>query len=328
MLFVTNRLPEQSAKTRLNRKISFNLQNTTASQQMYFCERHDKHEYTEIGNKAFFTRLKELPEKTQVLLYIHGFNNTDEVDIFPNALKLQSLIDQHSGEENLVYVVPLIWPCDDDSVVSFVDDYWDDQRAADASGLGFARLLGKFDGWRKEEMLKAEPCTRRINMLAHSMGNRVLRNAIRSWVRTDGNGHMPQIFRNIFMAAADVVNHTLEPGQEGEHIPHAARNVVVYYANDDLAMPASKMANLKNITASRRLGMTGPENLEKVARNVYEVDCDNFNNSIDAPKGHTYFLDHKNGVVSPVLFHMIEAIKTGRVSPAERHHQLPRPDGL
>lgn len=49
-----------------------------------------------------------------------------------------------------MYVVPLIWPCDDDSVVAFIDDYWDDQRAADASGMAFARMLGKFDDWRRK----------------------------------------------------------------------------------------------------------------------------------------------------------------------------------
>ncbi|MGB5769263.1 MAG: hypothetical protein WBM32_05230, partial [Crocosphaera sp.] len=74
-----------------------------------------------------------------------------------------------------------------------------------------------------------------------------------------------------------MVNETLEPGQEGQHISPAARNVVVYYAADDLAMRASKIGNIANQIASRRLGHTGPENMDKVENNVYALDCDDFN---------------------------------------------------
>jgi hypothetical protein len=63
------------------------------------------------------------------------------------------------------------------------------------------------------------------------------------------------------MVAVDVVNHTLEHGEDGQYIPDAARNAVVHYVNDDLSMPASKIGNIKNITVSRRLGITGPEDL-------------------------------------------------------------------
>ena len=52
-------------------------------------------------------------------------------------------------DPKLVSVVPLMWPCDDDSILAIADDYWDDQQAADQSGGGFARLLGK-DDWRRQ----------------------------------------------------------------------------------------------------------------------------------------------------------------------------------
>ena len=57
----------------------------------------------------------------------------------------------------LVHIVPLIWPCDDDSAPAFIDDYWDNQRASRASGGAFARMLGLFDNWRKEEAAKNRP---------------------------------------------------------------------------------------------------------------------------------------------------------------------------
>ena len=116
------------------------------------------------------------------------------------------------------------------------------------------------------------------------------------------------------MAAADVVNETLEPGQPGQHISPAARNVVVYYAADDLAMRASKIGNVANQIASRRLGHTGPENMDKVGNNVYALDCDDFNNDYDPPIGHGYFASKdKEGEPGLVFNHIWSCIATGRV---------------
>jgi len=330
MLFVTNRMPKQSNRSRLKRKISFDLRDTSASQHMFFCERKGEDDYIEIGNIEFFSQLKALPEGTQVLFYIHGFNDTAEQKIFPRVKKLQELLNEEARKAegvdyDLVHVVPLIWPCEDSSVVSLLGNYWDDQRAADLSGYAFARFLGKFDLWRRSKQQQKNPCMKRVNILAHSMGNKVLVNALKDWAENESGGQMPQIFRNIFMIAADVENHILEAGKAGQYIPSSARNVVAYFANDDLGMSASKVANLKNGSISRRLGMSGLGDISQVPKNVYEVDCDNFNNTCDFPKGHTYFLDCPGGKVSPVVGHMVHAIKTGRVSPSQRSVELPSP---
>lgn len=71
---------------------------------------------------------------------------------------------------------------------------------------------------------------------------------------------------------------------------------MVYHASDDLALHASKASNLNNKIASRRLGHTGPEDIDKTPKNVYSVDCDDVNNSYDLPKGHSYFVLAKNQV--------------------------------
>ena len=322
MLFATNRTPKESARSKKDRNISFPVQKTRTSLDMYFCKRNGKNDYKELGSPEFFEVLKNLPGNTQVLLYIHGFNNTAESEVFPRAIKLQELINKEKGD-NFAYVVPLMWPCDDDSFLAIIDDYWDDQKAADASGGAFSRMLSKFDVWRSQEINKPHPCARRINIIAHSMGNRVLRNAISFWGKHDHAKQIPQLFRNIFMVAPDVVNNCLEPHESGSLIPKAGRNVVVYYANDDLAMPASKLSNLKNKVVSCRLGMTGPKNLSDVQNNVYEVDCDNFNNTFDKPTGHSYFLDN-NDKTSPALKHMLDAMDGGRVRPSERSYELPK----
>ena len=70
------------------------------------------------------------------------------------------------------------------------------------------------------------------------MGNRVLRGTLWAWNNYDLASGVPLLFRNTFLVAADVVNETLHVGHSGELICHAS---------DDLALRASKAANLKNV---------------------------------------------------------------------------------
>ena len=109
------------------------------------------------------------------------------------------------------------------------------------------------------------------------MGNRVLRETLCEWDRYDLAQGVPMLFRNTFLIAADIENESIHRGQRGELISHASRNVVVYYASDDLALRGSKAANLKNRIASRRLGHSGPENMDLAPHNLYAVDCDDVN---------------------------------------------------
>lgn len=154
MLFITNRSPAQSNRSRINRSIRFPLANNDVSQSVYYCQRNGKDDYVEVGSSSFMQRLKDAPEQ-QVLFYLHGFSNLPEPDIFPRAQLMQDLFDR--TEAGLVKVVPLIWPCDDDAGV--VGDYWDDQKAADQSGIAFARVLQKFLEWRNRN----DPWTRVSN---------------------------------------------------------------------------------------------------------------------------------------------------------------------
>jgi len=315
MLFITNRAIKEDKKLKPGREITFDINDNRAGQDVYFCEKKGKENYIELGSVQFLNRLKNCKEK-QILIYIHGYSNLPKEHIFPRASMLQTLFD--IKEKGLVQVIPLIWPCDND--FGSLKDYWDDQRAADASAFAFGRVFEMFMKWREKEDNIKNPCMKRINVLAHSMGNRVLRESVKAWAKYDRNYSLPIIFRNSFLASADVVNETLEPGKDGNLVCQCSRNVTVYYASDDLALRASKITNLKNKIASRRLGHTGPESPNKVPKNVYSVDCDDVNTKYDFPAGHSYFLDNgkkpKKGrkLVPGVVFkHMFNSIKTGRV---------------
>ena len=312
MLFITNKAINEPLAFQSGRKITFDQLNNQAGQSIYFCRRNGSNDYTEIGSANLLEELR-LSNAEQILIYIHGFNNQMESDIFPRTETLQELFD--SCRRNLVKVLPVIWPCNDQFGV--VRDYYDDQDAADASAFAFARLLEKFVAWQEKNSSDGVPsCLKRINVLAHSMGNRVLRGTMERWGQYNRNDSVPLLFRNSFLIAADIANESLERGSKGDYICQSSRNVVVYFANDDLALRSSKVANDGNVinkSTTRRLGHSGAENPDLLPRNVYMVDCDEINNVYDFPKGHAYFLKDNNGNPGLVFNHVLKAIQTGRV---------------
>lgn len=319
MLFITNREPKGSIRTKANRIFKFDLNKNSPSNSIYCCERLGNDNYIELGANGLMSKLRDSKAK-QILIFIHGFSNLPEPDIFPRAEQLQKYFD--AKEKNLIEVVPIIWPCDNDAGI--VQDYWDDQKSADLSGISFARALQFFMEWRDKEP-EDEPCIKRINVLAHSMGNRVFRETLYRWDKYDLASGVPLLFRNTILMAADIVNESLEENKTGRLISQSSRNVSVYFASDDLALRASKISNLKNKVASRRLGHTGPEDMNKTQSNVYAIDCDNFNNQYDSPKGHSYFLNDDKNNIGAVFEHLFNTIKTGRVEvddKANRKHIL------
>jgi esterase/lipase superfamily enzyme len=305
MLFVTNRRIAGSRQSEAGRRIAFVEGDDEPGASLYFCERQGPGSYVELTAVPFFARLRR-GSRQQVLFLVHGFNCQPEQRIFPDAERLQDLCDALAP--GLVEVVPLVWPCGDDP--GLVLDYWDDQRAADASGLALARILGKFIAWR-DRLGAEDACLKHVNLLAHSMGNRVLATALSSWAQDYST--VPALFRSVLMVAADVPNDLFAAGQPGAVIAGAARHVVVYHAADDLALRSSKVVNVRHKVVRRRLGHTGPVDLDGAPRNVVAVDCDGFNSRYDR-FGHSYFLADPDGRPGALLRHLVETLRTGRVA--------------
>lgn len=317
MLFITNRIPKQGIQSKIGRSFDFDLEINAAGNSVFFCQKK-RDQIIEVGGQNFLRHLKKSNYR-QILLYIHGFSNLPQ-DVFRSAYELQQLCNQKKSRE--VIVIPIIWPCDND--FGIIKDYWDDQQAADQSKFSLVRLLEIFRRWRiEDDKQKNTPCMKRVNILAHSMGNRVLRETLRHWNHEYLPKGLPMLFRNIFMVAADVVNETLEQNRTFSNpISDSSRNVIVYYASDDMALRASKAANLKNQVASRRLGHTGPENIELTPKNVYSVDCDEVNLSYDPPKGHSYYLSgRKKGEPGLVFEHIFSILQSGRVFPDDEYRR-------
>ena len=305
MLFITNRRVEGGRRSQPGRTLSFAAADPEPGVSLYFCERQAAERYVELTAMPFFGRLRRSPRQ-QVLFFLHGFNCQPETQAFPAAERLQALADALAP--GLIEVVPVIWPCEDD--FGLVLDYWDDQGNADVSGMALARLLGKFMTWR-ERLGTEETCLKHINVLAHSMGNRVLATALAAWAHDYGT--VPALFRSVLMAAPDLANDVFAPGRAGTVLADAARHVVVYHAADDLALRSSKIANVRHKLVRRRLGHTGPADLEQAPRNVVAVDRDEFNSGYDR-FGHSYYLADPQGRPGALLAHAVATIRTGRVA--------------
>jgi len=298
---ITNRKTSKAKTKELEGAEVFNPEANMPDGEVYFCEALDADSVElsksdsksvayggvirECGSEEFFVSMRAA-DVQNVLFYIHGYSNTPK-EVIDRSQELQKRIDTESNSQGhgKTLVVPVIWPTDND--FGAVKDYWDDQKSADASGASFGRAILKMFEWQQKQ---GDLCDIRMSVIAHSMGNRVLRESL-CYVEKE-LGDMPLMFRSITMAAADVVNETLHRGNRGSVITRAAKKVLVLFASDDLALRGSKVVNLKNRIASRRLGHTGVENLSKAPDNISQMDCDSFNTAVDKPTGHTYFLSH------------------------------------
>lgn len=299
----------------------FDEENIAPSNQFFFCkaDRTSDNKFfntEEVGSLSFMRATQQNPYE-QVLFYIHGFNVRPEDAMF-QASVLQDVFD--SKQKNLCQVIPIIWPCG--TKEGIIRDYWDDQKSADMSGVAIGRAISMFVAWQQQNRRDDVPCRKYMNILAHSMGNRVLKEAIYHWGHYDSGRKIPSIFRNIFMVAADVVHSTLEPNQRGSYIPFAAKNIIAYYSGDDRALQGSKLINSEATNITKRLGHGGPTPASLAIPNVYGVDCDPVNSIYDPLLGHTYFVDKSAVDVTnvnnfsakfggKVFDHIFDKVKTG-----------------
>jgi hypothetical protein len=187
MFFITNRAFVEGNASAEMRKVAFELNNNEAGQSVYFCWRDDaKKAYVELGSDNFMKAMRKAATR-QVLFYLHDSAQFPEEQVFPTAEKLQALFDEQ--DKNLVDVVPVIWPCDNGQ--SPMRDFHEDQIAAEASGVAVARAREKLLVWRAAVKGGAAPCLKRLNVLAHSMGNRVLRQTLSCWANYHRKGQVP-----------------------------------------------------------------------------------------------------------------------------------------
>lgn len=248
----------------------------------------DKHQPTaKLGSRAFFNDLhKAMLNKSDVLVYIHGFN-VSWADAVAAASSLQVMVNRHRlPEEKKVMVILFTWPSDG-KALPYVS-YKSDRTDASGSGKAFGRGLLKLRDYLEElktdcKKKNIELCNQEIHLLCHSMGNYVLQNTLKRMRSFSYGRSLPRLFEHIFLCAPDVSDDVLEPDREMGDVHQLARSVTVYHNKGDVAMYISDYTKGN----PDRLGHAGAARPAQLHRKCHQVDCSPL---VSGLVEHSYYL--------------------------------------
>lgn len=235
------------------------------------------------GSQAVFSHVKDLMKAgTDTLVMIHGYATTFQQAIEGAAKTLEAY---KAANLNIIL---FSWPSDGAHAPK---DYGNDRLDAHASGPAFARGLLKL----VEFLGQGDPCGRKIHLLAHSMGNYVLRNALQELQGQMSGSRMPCVFENIFSMAADEDSDALDSEEKWKHLPDLCRSLNIYINKYDKALLGS------NLTKGNpeRMGNFGPDKPMDLPAKVTVIDVSADMGLTDVV-GHGYYDEHPR-VIDDVL---------------------------
>lgn len=245
-----------------------------------------------FGSKTTFQQIRKkmLKHKRDTVIFIHGYNVTFRAALTA-AANLKRNFAPHGGHRG-VNVVLFSWPSDG-SMMPYVA-YGNDRQDAAASGPAFARGFLKAAKFLRGATPKEE-CDQSIHLVAHSMGNYVLRHSVQEIARQNP-GRPPRIFDQIFLMAADEDDDAFEHQHKLLPLQRLAKRVNVYFNNEDLAMDIAD----KTKGHPDRLGADGPRLPRSIPGKVTLIDCTPVVTGIVE---HSYYLESL-----PVVKDMCDAL--------------------
>jgi len=217
-----------------------------------------------LGSGEVFEALRQrlLPGNTDLLLMLHGYACTFE-NALSNAAEVKS---QWSARSRKLESAIFSWPADGRMVpwMSYASDRDDARSSAKAVARSLERLLTYL-----RKLDKADWCRANIHLVAHSMGNYMLRNALQAMLSDAGSKPLPRVLKTIFLMAADEDDDAFEDPKKLARLPELAESVQVYFARNDGALAISDLSKGN----PDRLGTTGPRTLTSLPQKVTLVDC-------------------------------------------------------
>ena len=262
---------------------------------------------------------REMLAGRDTLVFIHGFNVS-----FMEALRAGALLAA-SLPANINLTV-FSWPSDGDMVPYM--SYYSDREDARASGPALARAYLKlFDfirDMREAEIKRLEQagkdsedttglCLRCIHVLAHSMGNYVLRHGIQA-IRAKDPRKVVRMFDQVILAAPDEDDDTFEHDEKLRVLPSLSRRITVYHNKHDRALVISDRTKAN----PDRLGSEGPRMLDLLPKKVVIVDCSRVAEAADPRSRHTYYIN------SPLVAADITAVLADEPDDLIGHRQIIR----
>lgn len=217
----------------------------------------------EQGSEALLRQIRTSMKVDEVdtLIFIHGFNVSFK-QALESAAKLKDRYNKLSDGLYNPNVFVFSWPSNGQST-----EYFNDRYDAEISGYAFARGLMKLSLFLRTTP-EGVACKQKINLIAHSMGNYVLRNALQQAKKISDSAPLNRIFDNIILTAADEDNDAFEFDYKLARLPDLAQRITVYFNNGDLAL------NISDHTKGNldRLGHDGPSKPHQISAKVVIVD--------------------------------------------------------
>jgi esterase/lipase superfamily enzyme len=238
------------------------------------------------GSGVMFSEVKKkmAEQGRDTLIMIHGYNTTFEAAIIGAAKAKEAYKAANLN------VVMFSWPSDGKFGPLNPKEYGNDRHDAEASGLAFCRGLMKLAAFLRE----GAPCGQRIFLLAHSMGNFVLRNTLQAMLKQVSNGRVPRAFDIIFSMAADEDNDALDKEEKWARLPDLCGHLNIYINKHDKALLGSDLTKGN----PDRMGSVGPARPMDLPAKVSVIDVSKLDKIGDA--GHGYY-DSWPEVVADVL---------------------------
>lgn len=237
-------------------------------------------EGSQLGSLQVFSNVRDAMKAnaSDTIVYIHGYNVSFQEALQAATQMQENFKTLHEGKG--VNIVLFSWPSDG-SMMPFVA-YANDRQDAVASGPAFARGFLKLADFLRGATPE-ESCEQRVHLVAHSMGNYVLRHALQEIVR-QSSGRPPRLFEQIFLMAADEDDDAFEHGHKLKFLPRLAKRVNVYFNNGDKGMAVSD----KTKGNPDRLGDDGPRLPREIPGKVSLIDCTGVAEGLVQ---HSYYLD-------------------------------------
>ncbi len=262
---------------------------------------------TKAGEQAFLTDMDTALDdngSASVLLFVHGFNTP-----FEDALIRSAQLSVDLSRRGIFDAgVPMLFSWPSAGKLS-LDQYRGDQDRS----LAAAPYLEEF-----LDLITEHEGVERVNIIAHSMGNRILTEALKSYAEDylERHGEGDLEFRIVLVAAdveRDVFNITAGV------LDNLEANVTIYTSDADRALHASEILNKK-----LRLGDTNGNMPYIRANPAYQtVDATSIATELFG-LGHNYYSDNPF-VLGDILCVLAEAYPEDRA--LERLRYANTPDG-
>ena len=258
---------------------------------------------------AFPHPLDTAPENQKHITFlVHGYDNAWAGSM---SLYKEVVANLYSGESSLGECISFDWP----SKGSLLG-YLPDRSEARHTAQDFATVMEELYDWLLVKQAAAaadvqNACRAKTSIIAHSMGNYVLENALNfAWTQKN-RPLLVSLIHEALMVAADVDNDLFQSGDtvrhgDGEGIANLTYRVTALYSGRDAVLGAS--AGLKHF-GKRRLGRSGLDRTCPIPDNVWDIDCSKLiSDNVNGISVHGSYFHTAQSTCYPLMRQILQGI--------------------